>query len=260
MTHQITAQDWVESSTEVAIQQGNKIMDAMRTFQKKRPEREAPKFTSAVKVDLKAKFINLAANQSHDEADTFVLILETYPDALLDIEQTVPPEQDVRRAQIYQLAGAVMKVPEVLAAVDSNALGWVAHSVDKALDPNGRAQNVPDPVAGFIAAGEIRELANTVLPVVQLAIQQAAKELPKFERSDVHPLLRTALAIERLFWEHRLPFEVKETGFAAECLRVVYETANPHKILNRPKYWLEKAIDHPDSMFQFDNPINKNGP
>jgi hypothetical protein len=51
--------------------------------------------------------------------------------------------------------------------------------------------------------------------------------------------------MERLMREHQLPFEANETGFAAQCIRAMFELADLD--VEKVGYWIKKAIDHPDS-------------
>lgn len=46
-------------------------------------------------------------------------------------------------------------------------------------------------------------------------------------------------------WNHQLPFEAKETGYAVQCLRAMFDLAGID--VEKPGYWIKKAIDDPDS-------------
>jgi hypothetical protein len=45
--------------------------------------------------------------------------------------------------------------------------------------------------------------------------------------------------------EHQLPFDASEKGFAAQCMRAMFDLADIN--VEKVGYWIKKAIDHPDS-------------
>jgi hypothetical protein len=152
------------------------------------------------------------------------------------------------------VANALTKLDQSLAALDSGALGYLYAKVADALAVAGIHLSEHDdrlvsimhnPILAVAEAGEGRQHLRKIIGEIVQATNSASEDLPTFDRVENDPRLRVARQIERLMREHQLPFEANETGFAAQCIRAMFELADLD--VEKVGYWIKKAIDHPDS-------------
>ena len=77
------------------------------------------------------------------------------------------------------------------------------------------------------------------------ATEKASSILPKFDRVQYNSRYTTAIALERLVIENTIAFTSTENGFAAICLRGIFDLAGVE--CEKVSYWLKKAEDNPES-------------
>lgn len=226
------------------------MLAALRTFVRTRKPAQASPMDEADAVRLAQRFIaeRLRTWQSTDEALAdeavmFVTMVKRCAEGLADLDAATPPDHKQRRRALESLTAALQRVQEVLVTIDSGALLWALHEADREAN-GGQARYTANPADAFIGAAAVREAAEMIMSALVLGTTRAASTLPKNEHS---PILAAALQIERIFFEHGIPFDTGDMGFAADCLRVVCRMAHG-KELDRPRYWLAKAVKHPDSM------------
>lgn len=255
--------DFFQSVMDATNARSNAALEAVATFQAGRAPREDREFDSTTRDAIAKRYMALrlpswgqVASSLEFERDVFVRIVEGYGNGLAAICATMPPGQEDRREKVRQLAGALQRLQEVLLTIDSGALAQTLNEMDKALH-DGTARHATDPVESFIVAGDVRQIAGDPLSALIVGAATAAKVL---DEPNYDPILETIWQLERLFDEHGLPFEVKDSGFAAECFRAMYELANPGKSKDRPKYLLNKAVMDSRSWANFKAGLRKKLP
>lgn len=260
---EISIEDFYRSYLESASERGAQLLSAAGIFAQGRKPIEDRELAPLVSADLAKQYIRLrsptwtgAGDALESERTTFLRIIACYANGMTSICATMPPPQEDRRRKVRQLAGALQRLQEVLTSIDSGALAQTLHEIDKDMH-DGKLRAATDPVAAFLLAAALREDAGTPLSTMIVATQRAAGLL---DEPDYDPILQTIWHMERLFDDHGLLFEAKDTGFAAECFRAIYEHANPGKSVERPKYLLNKAINDPRSWANFKKGIRKNHP
>lgn len=179
------------------------------------------------------------------EARIFLSILQDWGLSIPEFEQFNPPKQQKRRETIKSMGSALLRCVNQFAELDSGAKGFVFfRGMEEISSATGEPNPFPEDIRTNFwvhanehdAIKELRAFAKGVL--------KAADELP--EKPEPPSELRTALWIERLFWEQGFEFTTSQTGFAAECLRSVLALGGIHK--DRVDYWLTEARNHEDSM------------
>lgn len=266
MAEQITLQDFIDAWSRAAADRGHQIIHAVGAFGKRGPY-ERLHFDSYARAELVRLYrvhrdptFRGTEEDRELDADHFIAALELCADGMRDLDEIEPPPQDERRERLRRLGAALARVQSALADVDSNALSYAIHHVEKAVASEGWTPIAGDPVSAFVVAGHVRDFSNAnLLKKASDAVHTAAESLPLMDRQAYDGRLRSTLYLEEVFFERGLPFEAKETGLAAECLRAAFELANPGKTLDRPKHTLQKAMAHPDSLTSL-RAANKNGP
>ena len=189
-----------------------------------------------------------------DEASVFVRIIEGWAASIELFKAIAPPDQKARTRSLNSVANALTKLDQALAMLDSGALGYLYANVAEALATAGfhsdEADNrlvslMENPALAVAEAGEGRKILRTVIAEVVEATNSASKDLPTFDHIENDPRLGVVRQLERLMREHQLPFEANETGFAAQCVREMFDLADVE--VEKVGYWIKKAIDHPDS-------------
>ena len=188
------------------------------------------------------------------EAKVFVGIIERWA-ASVDLFQAIaPPDQKTRTRSLDSVANALTKLDQALASLDSGALGYLYVKVADSLaaaglhlstHDNRLVSMIDNPPLAVAVAGEGRQLLRKIIGEIVKATNSASEDLPKVDRVENDPRLRVARQMERLMREHQLRFETNETGFAAQCIRAMFELADLD--VEKVGYWIKKAIDRPDS-------------
>ncbi|MBX9793379.1 MAG: hypothetical protein K2Y02_03680 [Burkholderiaceae bacterium] len=259
----IDPNDLIASLLSASERRFESMMAAHAAFSKDRKPHEDRDFQPAIRKALGRRYKEMRApnwqassDALEDQCELFLGIVEAYGNGLGVICASLPPGQDARRANVRQLSSALQRLQDVLLKLDSGALGQTLNEIDKALN-GGVAQIATDPAEAFIAAGHLRMLASEPLSAVIVAATNAAKVL---DEPNYDPILEVIWHLERLFDDHALPFETKDTGFAADCFREMYELAKPGESKDRPKYLLKKAVSDPRSWASFKAKMNKKHP
>ena len=262
-TEKIEMADFFQAVLNASPERGNRMIAALTAFQAGRKPRENRQFVALTRKTIAQRYMalrqptwNRLPEDLTSERDLFVSIVESHGNGLAAICATLPPGQDERREKVRQLASALQRLQEVLVTIDSAALGQTLNEMDKALH-GGTARHATDPGEAFMLAGELRRLGEKPLSAMIVGATTAAKVLVE---PDYDPILEVIWKLERLFDEHGLPFEVKDSGFAAECVRAIYELADPKKLIGRPKYILSKAVSDPRSWANLSTRLRKKLP
>lgn len=178
------------------------------------------------------------------EAKVFIGTLQNYADGIPAFQRMKPPEQKRRREKVRALANTLEKLHEALTCMDSAALGFALWCGLREVESTGLGSNpLPPGMPAVIEASVLRGDALPFLAAFSCGVQKAIKELPSHE---FNFLLKTALAVERTFFDYQLPFTVSNSGFAATCLRAVFKLGGLE--IDRVDYWLTEARDSEDSM------------
>ena len=196
---------------------------------------------------------NYPLGWSH-EAKVFVRIVESWATSVDLFQAIAPPDQKARTRALDSVSNALTKLDQALAALDSSALGYLYAKVADALavvgfqlseSDNRSVSMIDNPPLAVAEAGEGRQRLRKIIAEIVKATNSASEDLPTFDRVENDSRLRAAREMERLMREHQLPFEANETGFAAQCIRAMFELADLD--VEKVGYWIKKAIDHPDS-------------
>jgi hypothetical protein len=188
------------------------------------------------------------------EATVFVRIIESWAASIELLQAITPPNQKTRIRSLNSVANALAKLDQALGTLDSGALGHLYAKVAEAMMEAGslpseaanRSGSLRQSPALVVAeAGEGRKVLRTVIAALVNATKSAAGDLPTFDHVENDPKLGVVRQLERLMREHQLPFEASETGFAAQCVRAMFDLADVN--VEKVGYWIKKAIDHPDS-------------
>lgn len=259
----ISIDDFMSAARDLAADRSAGMWAASAAFAKGRNEVQDRPLDPIAKAELSKRYLTertapwLGDDDSLKwQADLFVGAIECYANGLASICATLPPPQEERRTKVRQLAGALQRLQEVLTTIDSGALGQTLHEIDKELN-DGKAKVATDQVEAFILAGAIRAASGELLSKVIVATTRAANVI---DEPDYDPILEVIWQMEKEFEGHGLPFETKESGFAAECFRAMFEHANPGKTKDRPKYLLKKAVGHERSWASFKDQMRKKLP
>lgn len=203
------------------------------------------------------------------EANVFTGIIEGHASMMPVSDAIMPPKQKDRQRSVEAVANAFDRFTDSLNDLDSAALGWVfalaeehAAKIGETLRTSG--PDIPTlrnyPIRSMVEAGEIRQAIDAMARAIGPAIREAAKTLPKAERNDNDPRLHAAFAMERILAEHHIPFETRDSGFAASCLRAMLDLAgylDDTETVN-VSYWLKKVANTPDNEVPWFGAIRKN--
>jgi hypothetical protein len=216
-------------------------------------------FTDAQREELKRGYLNNRPCTSkgftwEQEASIFVRIIEGWAASIDLFQASIPPEQKTRVRAIKAVGAALVKLDDALAALDSDALGFLYAALADDLATVGLGPEViegrptamvDDRLRAAAEAGEGRKTLRFIISRAVNASTRAAKELPLIDRAETDPRFVAVQHLERLMLEHQLPFEANETGYAAQCVRAMFELADAQ--VEKVGYWIRKAIDHPRS-------------
>ncbi len=214
---------------------------------------------------------NLGADNLGDlldeEAEVFLRILENYAHAIPLFEQHDPPKTQKRKECVKGLSNKLSGLLDALKEIDSTALGYIAFNALKILEDDGTdispalepytmdLEHIHAAIKGeelkpkltphkaACLAFDARKELIPILAALSVAAKDASRELPVY---DFDTTLKTALAVERTFWENGLPFVATDSSFAGECLREVYQLGGLQ--IDRVQYHLQKALDSEESM------------
>lgn len=178
------------------------------------------------------------------EARIFIGTLERYAAGIPEFQSASPPEQKRRREKVRAVAVAMENLHKAIQEVDSAALGFAAWRGLEEVEAKNIGVNPLHP--GMSAVYSAASLRTEVLPVLAAfssGVRIASKDLPLY---DFNFMLRTALAVERTFFENGIPFTVSDSGFAAGCLRAVFQLGGLKD--GRMDYWLTLARDSDETM------------
>ena len=220
------------------------------------------KFPVGIRTELRSGYLRLRGNAAgaphwKEEADIFVRTLEGWGRSIQLFKAATPAIQKLRKRSLKSLEMAILKIDEVLNDLDSEALGLLyanvacaindAHPSDTSATP-AADQHLRSVVEGLELRISLRETAGLLVS----AILKTRDALPKFDYVANHPCLKTAQQLERLMLDHRLPFESREDGFAAQCLREMLSLSDPFGQEDKKvSYWLDKIVNSPDSYARF---------
>jgi hypothetical protein len=216
-------------------------------------------FTNDQREKLEAEFKKVASGFDVDDlADTFVSTIERYAKTALEFDARPLERQKQRERDIESVSVALRRLNEALSRLDSAALGhWYGHVVDALAkagfeaspSDNQMVSMLNNPLRAMVEGGEMRAQMSAMLDVITEATTKSGSCLPKHDHAENDGRLKTALALERLILENRIAFEATETGFAAVCLRAIFDLAGID--VDRVSYWLKKAAEHPESFGKF---------
>lgn len=208
---------------------------------------------------------NLSPAEVEFEVTVILRTLEQYASAIPLYEQFQPESQQRRRERIESLAAHLEGALEQLKNLDSAALGFIAwRAKDEMSKTLGTPNDFPSGLKAAVEAVSWREANISAITAFSLGLRKSASELPQHSLNtsgkdypwySLPKELSTAMAVERLFWENNLSFTVSNNGFAAECLRAVFQLGGLH--IDRVDYWLRQARDHSDSMSSFNKRMQK---
>lgn len=201
----------------------------------------------------------------NERASFFIGLMADHAFGMPVSEALSPPDQKDRKRSIESAAVAFEKFADSLNKLDSAALGWMfAVLEDKAASLGLTIRQGPDvpsltqsPMRAMVEAGEARLAFDEIAREIGPAMRKAAQTLPLVERNEADPRLHAAFVLERWLDHDGLPFETTETGFAAECLRTMFELAGYDT--DRVSYWLKKVADTPDSEVPYFGRVRKFG-
>ena len=199
-----------------------------------------------------------SSDQIAFEARVFIGTLEGYADGISRFQAIAPPEQKRRREKVSSLAGTLEKLHQILTEIDSGALDFAVHLGSQEVKNKGLPGFIL-PIersdAFFLSAcfnpGLFRnalavEVTGMPLPTLAAFSRGVRKAIKGLPAHNFKLMLHTALAVERTFWENQISFTVSDNGFAAECLRAVFQLGGLTDC--RMDYWLKLARDSGDSM------------
>lgn len=236
------------------------------------------KFERRLMADQRERWIGLyvaeamANNLSNDyggvdeKASFFIELMADHAFQMPVSEALSAPDQKDRKRSIESAAVAFEKFADSLNKLDSAALGWLfAVLEDKAesvgLTIRTKGPDVPSltqsPIRAMVEAGEARLAFDEIAREIGPAMRQAAQTLPLIDRNEGDPRLHAAFVLERWLVNDGLRFEITETGFAAECLRTMFELAEYDT--DRVSYWLKKVVDTPDNEVPYFGAVRKYG-
>lgn len=166
-----------------------------------------------------------------DDARLFVKILGGFGEGLPSILEA-QPEQNVRRRSLRELGTAAAKVADLAKTLDSGALGC-------AIDLGNGSDLGSLPLGDFMR--EVNALRHSLVEEMTRLSEgayRAAKELPV---SKFNARLNCVVSIQREFATFGLPpFTDSDSGFAADCIRAVFELAGVS--VDDPRYWMRQAM------------------
>lgn len=215
-------------------------------------------FTSEQKAKLIRAYRVAIGGEPHDSemcAEIFADIIEGYAGSIPDYLEITPPIQKDRERAIDSFIVGIEKIDSALADMDSAALGWLyANMVDKfategiqiSCDDGEIASMRNHPHQAMVEAGELRGRLRRIASSAAEAAANARDTLPKSERVENDPRFKMAQYLERQIIEEGIAFSTNETGFAAQCLRAIYELGGLE--VEKVGSWLKKAADAPDSF------------
>lgn len=178
------------------------------------------------------------------EAGVFIGTLEGYATGIPGFQRISPPEQKRRREKVRALAVALENLHKAIQAVDSAALGFATYRGFEEVEAKSIGVNPLRPgMDAVLSAASVRVEILQELAAFSSGVRMASKELPP---NDFNFMLCTALAVERTFFESGISFTVSDSGFAAQCLRAVFQLGGLKD--GRMDYWLTLARDSDESM------------
>ena len=185
----------------------------------------------------------------------FVGLIERWGGSIPDFLAIEPPIHKTRQRAIDSFVKGIEKMDAALAELDSSALGWLyANVVDKLAceglqvspDDGGMISMRNNHIQAMVEAGELRGRLRRIASSAAEAAANARDTLPKSERVENDPRFKMAQYLERQIIEEGIAFSTNETGFAAQCLRAIYELGGLE--VEKVGSWLKKAADAPDSF------------
>ncbi len=226
------------------------------------PDRYKLEFTKSQRDELKTGYLDnrqsgngrFSQDDMDSEATVFVRTIEAWAGAENYFEASVPDEQKARKNTLKSVKVAVEKLDQALNELDSEAMGYLyAHLVDGlavsgvqlSADDNKMTSMLNEHLRAVVEGGEMRKTIRALASTIVDATNKASNSLPKYDHVANDPRLRMAKQMERFMFEHQLPFEARDSGFAVQCLRAMFELAGID--VEKPGYWIKKAIDDPDS-------------
>jgi len=180
------------------------------------------------------------------DADIFLRRLEGLASTHASSQASKSPSRQSRKEQLNALGKRLANLADDLDRLDSGAAGFWLHKLSERVEVRTADGRVfPATPEGLSPAHFAVALTREITPLMakaSTAAFAAAKTLPA---DDVKVDLDVALGIARLFFEHQFDYTTSETGFAALCLRAVFDLARSPK--DRADYWLTKARDSDNS-------------
>lgn len=191
------------------------------------------------------------------DARLFVRILEGHAGGIPLVAATLPGAQKDRQRAMESVANAFDKLVDSLKRVDSAALGWLMANVeDAAAQAATTLRNGPDRPSlklnlfrASVEGGEIRSHLEHLARAIGPALRQCARDLPPVDHTAHGPRRHAAFAVDKTLQDHGLPLETTETGFAAECLRMVLSLAGQD--VGQVAYWLKEVAKTPSDERPF---------
>jgi hypothetical protein len=172
-------------------------------------------------------------------ADIFVGVLEKWANTMYLYDVTPGPQpQKSRRVAIEQVKLGLFKIDEALSKLDLGAYShWYSHVMKASADAGIDLRNQKLEFAYEVV--EFRAKARKLLECWAEATRAAAQTLPLIDLKDYDKRMRTAICLQDLIYEHKIPFQTTEKGFPAVCLRAVFELAGVE--VEKVSYWLKEA-------------------
>lgn len=203
-----------------------------------------------------------------DEAAVFTKTLEGYANAIPELQRVALPEQQKRKENLTSIRGTLTKLADSLNQLDSNALGWMTYyalqNLEKEIDVEKLMRPYIKPLDEILAhdrgeepKGKLNhqtameyayyEGRPALVQLLSTLATGAAKTEKNLPVGNYNINLKTALALERTFWEHRLNFTTSNTGFAGICLQAIFSLGGVE--VKSVSYWLGLAKNNKESMF-----------
>jgi len=195
------------------------------------------RFPSRVRSKIAQGFSeNLLSSVPHDEcardAELFTTILEGIADGHIKLKAVGPDKHSIRVRRIKKFATSLGKLQESLSEIDNDAKAWLLYRLQVSIEGETVAQNV-SPFARIEFAKTRAAATNMVLAEFRKAANATARTLPK---NGFRANFLTARSLELQFRHFGLKFVEHRSGFAALCLKAIFEAAGDR--LESPDYYL----------------------
>ena len=195
---------------------------------------------------------------SDSEICLMIIYMECFAEAIPGSEKFLPEKQQRRQERINSLAAHLEGLINQIEALDSPALGYAMHRGCEEISNIRKIANPLQSSFDAILEAEFLQDKNNIkeLKAFSLGLRKAAKDLPEHAGNtsgNNYPWYSqksktaVALALEKLFFNAGIDFTTSNNGLAAECLRAIYNLGGLK--LDRVDYWLRKAKNHHDSLF-----------